>query len=346
MSDGKLFHCQRYDETRNITIPYTEQKVDDLQGNEVIFGAAKDVLANDFSSYTVRIWGGTNIPEFDAFFLGLAGRIDLNLPNVLSSITCTFSTNVGDGSSTHNVGTAVAAGTSGGVNVDPSSSAQASASIVPDIQPVINSAPSNNVPVNNYLFYIQGSVTEAAVLTKLTTLLSATVHAWPKFNPTSHVFTLVGKQVSISQQADSHLQVRWSSTDQSYAISPFSGSLSEGKSIETGISIRTIQLPPMIHGSITLSPASATATCTVTVKADIPAPTSSGSAPSVSGVTNEPTPLSVTLTGTISPSSISATSGTAAIPTTGLYLYALDSELDIYGYSRVRATVVDMSYFA
>lgn len=344
--DGRIKHGARYDEQRDAVLTYTEQVQDYRQADALVGTAKTEVTPQDRQASVVRVWSGT-IADLDSYFAAFAATTSIGgLPDVLTAMTVTFNKNHGDGESIHDVGTAVSAGTSGGLNVDPTASASASAAIIPDIQPAIQPTIANNVPVIIYVFYIKGDVTQAAVIAKLLSASSLTVLAWPKFRPVSHVFTLVGQQKSVSQQADSHSQNRWANDSLSYAISPFDGTRSDGFSLDTGISIRTIQLPPTIHGSITLSASSSTQTATVTVTANIPAIVGSGIAPSFDAVVNEPDPITITVTGSISPSSLSATSGQASIPTSGLYLLDVTSQPDIAGYNIVRATVFDFAYFS
>lgn len=345
MSDGRLMHGARYDEQHDIVHTYTEQMRDATAADAVVGDARTEVMPIDRDASKVKIWAET-IPGLESYFAAFAATTSIGgLPDVLTGITVTFNKNHGDGESVHDVGTAISAGTSGGLNVDPTASASASASIIPDIQPAIQPTIANNVPVIVYVFYIKGDVTQSAVLAKLLAN-SLTVLAWPKFKPVSHVFTLVGQSKSVTQQADSHHQNRWSNDNLSYAISPFDGSRSDGFSLETGLSIRTIQLPPTIHGSVTLSSSSDTETATVTVTADIPEIVGTGIAPSFDAVVNEPSPITITVTGSVSPSSLSATSGQSSIPTSGLYLLDVTSQPDLAGYNIVRATVFDFSYFA
>lgn len=425
MSDGRLLNGARYDEQRDATIVYTEQMMDKTDADAVVGNMRTEVIPNDRDSSKVRVWSGASIPTLDSYFKGFPGVVSFELPAVLTAITTTFNKNSGSGVSIHAVGDAAWVGESGGLNLDPTSSTNSSAAIIPDIQPIISTVDSSRVPVTNYVFYSASDiVTLAAIITRIqnaltiatigiaagiatvashsfsinqpikfatlvgasgglaagtlyyvTAISSTTVsfsvtrggspnasHAatsgtlypvvasWPKFHVTSAVFTLKGQQTSISQQADSHIQYRWNSAgDVSYAISPIGGmspTRSDGNSIEIGVTVRTIQIPPTIHGAITVSSTSDTATVTTTVKANVPAIVGVGSAPSVSAITNEPSSISATVTGSLTPTSLSATAGDSAIPTAGLFILDIDGQPFAYGYSGIRVSVVDFSYFA
>lgn len=174
------------------------------------------------------------------------------------------------------------------------------------------------------------------------------VARWPVFRPKPHTFTLKGEDLTLSQQADSRVQYSWSASNVSYAISPWNATptRSDGVSRNGTVTVRTVRIPPTIHGAITLSSTSDTATVNVEVTANVPAITGTGGAPSFTAVINEPTPLTETVSASVTPTSLSATSGATSIPTAGLFIYDVAGDLYKWGYGRVRVTVVDMSYFA
>lgn len=421
--NGELQHGQRYDPETDTVVRFTEQMYQEENSDLILGQARTDISPQDAAATLVRVWA---VPSsaLDAYFLAFAGTTNLDLPDVLTAIVVTYNKSSGDGESVHDVGDAAWVGDAGGLNLDPTSSASASAAIIPDIQPAITPTWAANVPTQTYLFYISGSVTVAQIITKLQTVIllktvstliagvvtttaahglsvgqsfqfftiggasggvttvttyfviavgsnisftysttlggsAASTHnatsgtlypvvaAWPKFKPETHVFTLKGQQVSLSQQADSHVQYRWNTAgDQSRAISPYSGSRSDGKSIEVGVTVRTVQLPPTIHGVITLATTTDTAQADVTVQANVPGILGTGGAPSFDPITNEPASLSATVTGSITPTSLAATSGQASIPTANLYILDMVGSPYQYGYSRVQVTLVDFSYFA
>lgn len=175
-------------------------------------------------------------------------------------------------------------------------------------------------------------------------VVAPTIASWPVFRPESITLTATGQQASIQQSAESYHMDRWSTDNLSWAIRPYADR-SDGQSIETGVSIKTINIPPTIHGAITISSATDSAQVDTTVKANIPEIVGTGIAPSFAAVTNEPTAYSKTVNAAVSPTSISATLGITAIPAYGLYIWRVDAELYKYGLIRVHVEVVNFSQF-
>lgn len=171
------------------------------------------------------------------------------------------------------------------------------------------------------------------------------VLTWPVFRPIAHTFTLKGQQISLSQNAESVLQYRWSADGLSFVISPWFGTRSDGTSREVGTSIRSIRVPPTIHGAITITTASQTEQATTTVKADIPQVIGINGGPSFAGLDNHPVPQTGTVTASVTPTTISATSP-SAIPTAGLYLAEVNGSPFRYGLTRFHVVLVDFSFFA
>lgn len=419
--NGKLLQGQAYDPTDDIVVRFTERMFQDDNADGILGQARTDITPHDEASSQVRVWESP-ATALDGIIYTFASTVNLQLPDVLVSVTITYNKSAQSSTSTHAVGTAVCTGTSGGLDLNPSSSAQAGAAVVPDAQVEIAQTWGQNVPVTQYFFYLAGNVTTAAILAKLQTFLTVatsgivagvvttttphglfanqpfkfitlntpsggvavattyfakvitdtthftysataggaalaghsaasgtlapTISTWPVFRPVSHTLTLKGMQVSLQQSADSHHQDHWNTSDLSKAISPFSGSLSEGQGKDVGVTVRTVTIPPTIHPLITLSSTSDTADAATTVKANIPAITGTGLAPSFSSVTNEPTPLTLTATGSVTPTSLATTGHQTSIPVAGLYLYQIDTSPYKYGYATVRAILVDFSFFA
>lgn len=326
-------------------IVYTQQMMDRDSADAIVAQAETEIQPVDAQNAEVKVYDGAAIQAaLDAVKYSYAGYTSINglLPDVLTGVAVTFNKSHGDGSRVTDAGTAVSAGTNGGISVSPQSSAQASAAILPDVQPIIKQYPTY-VPSTNYVFYVTGTtVTEANIKSRVSSLFSATLLSWPGFRPESVTLTLKGMQVSLSQEANSHESTSWSASDITIIRYP-DGGVSQGYSQEVSVTNKTVTIPPTIHAAITLSSTSDTQTATTTVKANIPAVTGTIAA---SAITNEPTPLTITATGSISPSSAIPATNITAIPTTGLYIK--DIRLEPYSWDRsfVRVEVVDFSYFA
>jgi hypothetical protein len=314
---------QQYDPTDDFIVPYTEQ----MYGREAAetlldtSPARTDVAPHDGNANRVRVY--TAPATLATYSLSYPGTANINLPDVLESVTVTYnaSRDNGDGGSI---------GTNASLSLSLSSKSQSSVSILPDVQVNIRQVWSSNIPVMHYVFYVTGNVTQAAVLSRLTTLAAASVSAWPVFRPVSHTITAKGQSASVS--ADAEVQQHSSlgnTTTLTYGIGT-------GFSFDLGVTIRSIRIPPTIHGPITIETPS---------MSDIASASASASWP---GGTNWPARSAAidaqtqTIVGSVTPFNLSATSP-SSIPTSGLYLLQTNSDPWKYGYTRVYATVVDFA---
>lgn len=421
MANGELMNGAKYEERDDVVQTFTQQMMEQANADLLVGQARTEVTPVDAHSSLVRVFG---VPSaaFDAIFIQYVGTTSLNLPDELLSVTVTYNTSALNGENIHDAGAGVSIGSSGGLRISPSSTAQGSASVIPDVQPQIRQIWSQNIPTRRFLFYLPGNVTEAQIITKLETGLtfavtsvvagvvtSGTAHGlaanqpfkfvtvvggaggitagttyyakvitdsthftysataggaaltghsatsatatpvvarMPVFQPQEHTLTLKGMQVSVSQSADSRHANDWSINNSlSYSITPFGGGRSDGVSRESGVSIQSVRIPPTLHDTITLTGTTQTASTTVTVRANIPVISGTGGAPSFDGVFNEPSPVTGIATGSVTPTSLAATTPTG-VPRAGLFIVDIRSDLYRFNYSRVYVELVDFSNFA
>lgn len=176
--------------------------------------------------------------------------------------------------------------------------------------------------------------------------LTPTFSTWPTFKPKEHTISLFGQQVQASQNAEALLQFRWSGDQTSFVRQPFGGSRSDGYSIDVGTTVRTLRIPPTIHGAITLTNTTSTQTAGISVRAATPSIVGSGDAPSFPPVISAPLPIILSATGSVTPTSLAATSGQTSIPTYGLYIKDIDGSPFRYGLTRIHVELIDFSQFA
>lgn len=421
--DGEVLLGQLYDRELDMVVRFTETAMQEPAANALqVAGAARtEISPMDGHASLVRVY---ELPGLTNVFIEFPGVMNLVLPDVLTGISVTFNKSQGAGEDIHQIGDVVWEGPSGGMTLTPSSRAQASVAIIPDISPTVVQTWGQNIPTINLAFYMTGNITDALILAQvrsgltitITNVVSGTcftgtnahrlkvgqefqfptlitpggtiavnttyfvrtvidefnftyshtlggalaagdnagggtlapnIKRLPVFKPQSHSFTLKGEQISLSQNADSLMQYSWSPDQVSYAITPVSGTRSDGFSNDRGVSIRTVTLSPTIHGGITLSSPTDTAVAQVVVRANVPPITGIGDAPSFAGVTNEPTALTATANASVTPTSFSPVSGLSAIPTVGLYLVDVNIRPYAgYGHRQVIVTLVDFSIFA
>jgi len=350
MADGEILSGQDYQpQGSGITRRFTEQVKDYdkatatsamLTGSEGTAGV--EITPMDRAAAKVRTWDLTGIAaELAASVIKVAGKTRVDLPDVLTGLTSTYNQPLGVGAGSHPSSQQgfVATGTSGSGSLNPRATAQASAAILPDLQPAITTYRNLLVPCTHVFFYSPIPVTIATVLSRLTTIMSATVTDLPVFKEKIYTFTLKGMQVSIRQSAETRVSAAYSDSGGNISKSYDYG---DDKAGEVGVSVKTITLPPVINGSITIS--SATDSQAVSISVDASSMAITGDV-TVSAITNTPTSLSATASAAITPSSISATSP-ASVPTTGLYLVDLQPSIGEFGHAFIHAVVVDFSVYA
>lgn len=326
----------KYDEEGNIVIPFTQYMARRPGADTVCdaLTAATEVVPNDRQSALVRTYTAPTTAQFRAAARIYSDTADIQLPDVLESITVTFNQNKGEGNHAENGG-GISAGQTGNLTLSLNSRAQSSIAILPDIQPNIKRYYTRNLSVTKVLFYMTGaSITQAAMLTELGVILGSTVLAWPVFRPVAHTLTLNGFQLSLSADADVQQHVSWNSSNVTRSYGQ-----GTGKSYDAGVSVKTVRLPETIHGAISL--ATPTKTDKLKVKAEA-GWTSEGTAANWPLINSVSDIESAELTAFITPGTLAATSP-AAIPTSGLYLYESPSALWKYGATRFLATIVDFS---
>lgn len=314
-------------------IPFTEREEDLATAAPKLGTANVEIIPKDIGASVVRTYSTPS--DYATYVLTGADHIDLGgkLPAILEALTLTFNHSEGSGSA-HDSGNAKSAGTSASYRLSMKADSTASAAVQPDIQPRIKTKRADNVPVNTYTFYILGNVTHAAVLARLTTLLG-TVLAWPAFNEEALTITLSGANASFS--AGSSSSVAASISANSYSEAFTSGNSS---SKQVGITTVTKEIPPTLHAAITLDinytgiPVSAVATTGFGLTVGAGTPQFGGLNLSHNTV-HTVVPL-------VSPTFFPATNP-PALPPSGLYLFRVDSQEAEFGYSVVRAVVVDFA---
>lgn len=270
------------------------------------------------------------------------GTVDLQFPDVLKSVTVTFNSSSGNASSNHPVSQQffLSVGESGGGSLSPNSSATGSAMIMPDINPEIEQVWARDIPVTHYVFYLPANFTASDVLAKLQTITGQTVNPWPVFRPVSHTFTLIGKQLSLTVSADTRVASSFNDGGAGYTKTYEFGS---SQNRQVGGTVRSVRLPPTIHGAINLTGATQSASVSVDVDANT-TPVFMNGSEFIEGIENDPPIVTEEIEGSVSPSSLSATTGATAIPSSGLYLHGrIDSNLYEWGYYQVHAVVVDFA---
>jgi len=349
MADGELLKGQRPDNQTGIVEKYTEQTQERIHADAIVdAGTANvEVTPKDAAASLVRTFVPPTQEELDAAAITLHDTITFQLPDTLLGVTAYYTAANADGSASE-TGDGSSVGTTGSMSISLSSSSQGSASIAGDVYINIRQNDATDVPARVFLFYVPDTATRANVLTKLGTLAGATVNDWPRFQPRTSTLFLLGQQVDVSARANLSQSASVSGSDASYTKS-------EGTAVSksVGVSLRVVTIPPTIHDEIIIDN-STTVTQAVEAAATVEVTrTTAGWLTSTywpaRTITTTPDPVTATAAATTLSEdftdTIPATPGLTEIPVAGLYA-RIKMEPWKYGFSQVRAEVVDFSYFA
>lgn len=320
---GKILKGQQYDPEAEFLTQFTEQMQDDVSADAVVAAATArtEVTPIDAQNSLVR----TYTPPASAinnFSVSFSGTEDIALPNVLTSLEVIWESSAGSGDHTETAEGTSTVSLSLGLNAR----AEGSASIMPEVVHNIKETWAQNLPVTHYLFYMAYPVTKAQILAKLTSLAGSPVLQMPVFRPEAVNIVLTGRQLSLSVEAN----IQQQASDTTFIYSK-----GRGVSKRVGMTVRTLRLPPTIHGAFNLG--ASTQNTSFNVDAGVGWPTG----------TNWP-PLAQTesaagiIQANVTPVSIPATTP-SAIPTSGLYVVRGSAELYKWGYVRVHSVVFNFS---
>jgi len=327
---------QKFDQQRGIITQFTEQDTNRDYVEASLLGQANtDITPTDGNSSLVRV---TTIPSSAILAFSRAFQTQINLssndiPDTLNGFTVVYETSEGQGDATETAEGA-SVGENASLSIPLQASAQSSAAIIPDLQPDITPNGGEHLPATGYLFYIADGSTRAQILTRLTALAGATVNNWPKFSRSAitRTFTLKGQRASVQAGANAKQSVSTGDT-QSYIKGT-----GRSESYEISNIVRSVRIGPVIHAALTITPASQTQNIIASAGVII-----GGAGTTWPEVTSSET-AEATLTASVTPSSIPATSPVSSVPSTGLYLYDIRSEISEWtGYTSVYAVVFNFA---
>lgn len=169
----------------------------------------------------------------------------------------------------------------------------------------------------------------------------AAVQRLPVFKTQFYTITVFGQQASIAASADTTAQVNSSPDGNSSGASYDWGN---GFSKEFGLTTKTERIGPVINATITISGASTSQSISSTVTANTPDFVLNGST-AIGAITNAPAATTASVTGAVTPTSLSATSP-ADVPRVGYYLVNINSNVDDYGLQFMHVGIVNFALFA
>jgi len=362
MSNGKLRRGQQLkpSDTGPVVQQFTEQVMDDTSADALLGNVRTEIIPGQAQDSLVRVYTslGTALSQTVKKVAGVTNMNRQQLPDQIVGFTITFNKNEQTGESVQDENAVYSTGVHGSLSPNASARASASAAVVPDLQVGIKETPGSNLPCTHAFFYMQGNVTQAQILTRLSAatgnpsygVFGASVNAWPLFFPKSLYFTLKGQQVAVLADAQAEMQASWDTVSYSRSYRPAGGGRADGYSRDVGISNRSLVVPPTIHpgATLTFSTGANVGTASVDVRARL---TAISGTVSISAIDNHPAARTAVATADITPltygASTSYPAGITAIPTSGLYMVEFSTQFSEFDdYSFVHAVVIDASIFA
>lgn len=263
------------------------------------------------------------------FKLAIPTSTNLNLPDVLQSITAVWNEAGGNGDFTSDWEGEAVGETHLSLSGSESASAESSASIQGDLIIDIKRPLGRNIPSTSYFFYLKlttaDTVTSAEFLAKVSALVGHSVSYWPSFNPVTHTIVIKGQKVAVSAKASASASLSVDG-DLPDTVKNYSHDKNEGTgdSYDCATMNQTVQIPPTIHGIINIA-GDLTKTATAAATCDV-GWTGTGTPIAFPSTTASAT-ASLAASGAITPTSLAATTP-AAIPSTGYYI--VESRIDPY----------------
>ena len=274
----------------------------------------------------------TEVEPADAlsdYHLSFPVQVDVQLPNVLKSISVVWADEHADGAYDSEW-----YGNAGGVSYSLSGSENASAdgsyTLKPELIYNIEQPWGSDVSATVHYFYLKSnnnSVSESAFLSRLSEF-AAGAQRWPTFKPQSHTIVLQGAKVSVSARCNAAA---------SSSVSP-NGTMSDktqgsGKSFDLGVQLSAVSLPPTIHPAIVITEAVAKS---AVAKARCDVAWTGFNFPSVNVVSD----INYQLNADVNPKTLEATVP-SEIPLSGNYVLKSSIEPYKWGWVRCSAVVLD-----
>ena len=309
-----------YEESFDVQIPYTE-RISTVKPT----GSAEAVPLDD-TRYLVREYDKDNIETYlEDFLQTYPTTINMDLPRVLQSISVEWDEKTEVGSYS-NIPFA------GGLLYQFSNKDKGEASTQSSATPLVSlnfqDVWSKNIPATISIFFLKNPVTESDILSKTGS------SKWPTFKPKSHVITGKGIDLRASVSVTASVNIQQPKPNE------FGGYTDQSKQQDYSRSVTPIiiNIPQCLHGPIVLNEEK-------TVTAEVTAEAKTATYGIIGALTSTET-ATITDTAFIKGPSLLSPTSPQSIPKSGKYL--IDSNVDFfkYGFSIVRATVIDASVFA
>jgi hypothetical protein len=335
----EIEHEQDYDAQFDVVVPKIKYLTPD---NAEVGLPRRDIRAFNPKVSEVTTFDPSQLTAvFDTYVLSFPGTTNLQLPDVLEAVDCSMEKSSADGVWDEDGGAFWFGAGSAAISFG--GSADSAAVIMPALSIRIRQPFAHNIPTQHHLFFMKLPVTTATVVAKLSTLLGVPVLAWPKFKPRSETIQLIGQERRLSVRVSSHWQDGGGCTTECnedgavIGTGEHSQGSGSGSSNSLGITIRTVTVPPTIHGNIALTglladSISGTATANIGGSSIVAVFRTDTITAEASVDTHTP------VAGILPP-----TDDDFAIPTSGLRILNIAAEPYRFGYAKIHTEVVDFA---
>ena len=312
-----------YEESFDVQIPYTEKI-----STTIPAGSAEAVPLDD-ASYLVREYDKDNIETYlEDFLQTYPTTINMDLPRVLESVDVEWDEKEVKGSY---VNTPSVAGVFYTFSGDDKGEASTVTSATPLVSLNFRDVWSKNIPATVFIFFLKNPIEESEILSKTGS------QKWPTFKPKSHTITGKGVELRASVSVRSAISIQ---QPKPYDFSAYSDG-SKQKDFSRAMTPINVNIPPCLHGNIIISEEKS-----LTASISATAATASLSYLNIEVI---PSIITTEIATTTDVAFIRGNLGTTSpvdIPKSGKYLIDSNVEFFKYGFSIVRATVIDASVFA
>jgi len=259
-----------------------------------------------------------------SYVLSFPVQIDVQLPNVLKSISVVWSDQYGVGNFTSDWD-GWASGTSGSLSGSESGSATSSVALKPELIMDIEQPWGSDVSATSYYFFMQQGQTLEG---RLNSLISGSVKKWPMFKPVSHTIILEGAGGSVRANVSASASRSWSEKSNMW-----DRTRGTGYDFDISTTFTAVNIPPTIHGAIQLNGGTEKDR---TITANALVGWYGSNFPSVFANSS----AQKTISASVTPDALPATSP-ASIPTSGLYIIKSSVEPYRWGWLKCTAVVMD-----
>lgn len=258
------------------------------------------------------------------------------LPDSLHSITMVASKSAGAGSESNPPEQQIVINYVGGSDIrnqefNPTATAQGSAGVTVDLLLDVRPNSRRNVKCRIATFFIAEGSTRAQILTKAETVSGLNpINEWPNWGERTYRFICQSMKVSIRATAQSKAAITAENVVRSWG---------GGSSTDIDIFLKPITVGPVINDAIGISPNSDTEDADASADASTPV-LNDGTSLEVEAIDNVEE-ASLTATGAVVPTSITATNVTA-IPTSGYYGLITPGQI-LYGRIMYQVKIFDFA---